>query len=163
MFPAIVSGLSNIGKLFLAMMAAASDPDTKEAFGCDFTEDMCYNVLAFRLGGAPPSTGLRDGKSSCGLEFNNGSSVYDFRNKQFCNARTSGVRYTSKEVPKVKAIKFIDNSARSKEHFSDIYALEAAIKNLGKIIAMAFGGALYAMFELCAQRVRELYEYDAHV
>jgi hypothetical protein len=73
------------------------------------------------------------------------------------------VRFTSKEVPKVKNIKFIDNNARAKEHFSDIYSLEAAVKNLGKIIAMVYGGALYAMFELCAQRLRELYEYDPHV
>jgi len=162
-FPTIGPGLSNVGKLFLALMAAASDPDTKDAFGCDFTEAMCYNILAFRLGGAPPATGMRDGKRSCGLEFDNGSSLHDFGNKRFSNQRAYGVRYTSKEVPKVKSIKFIDNITRSKEHFLDIYALEAAIKNLGKIIAMVFGGALYAMFELCGQRVRELYEYDAHV
>ena len=41
--------------------------------------------------------------------------------------------YTSKEVPKVKSIKFIDNNTRSKGHFSDIYSMEAAWKNLGKI------------------------------
>ena len=162
-FPVIGSGLTNIGKLYLAMMAAASDPETQDAFGCDWTEAMCYNVLSLRLGGAPPSTGLRDGKSSCQLEFNNGSSVWDFRNKLYSNVKKHGVCYTSKEVPKVKSIKFIDNSARSKEHFSDIYSLEAALKNLGKVIAMVFGGALYAMFELCGRRLRELYEYDARV
>ena len=62
----------------------------------------------------------------------------------------------------MKNIKFIDNSSRSKEHVLDIYALEAAFKNMGKIAAMAFGGAFYEMFALCGRRVRELHEYDAH-
>jgi hypothetical protein len=162
-FPVIGSGLASIGKLYLAVMAASCDTETQNAFGCDVTEAMCYNVLSLRLGGAPSSTGVRDGKSSCELEFNNGSALYDFRNKLYTRTQRHGVRFTSKEVPKVKNIKFIDNNARAKEHFSDIYSLEAAVKNLGKIIAMVYGGALYAMFEFCAQRLRELYEYDPHV
>ena len=60
-FPVIGSGLTSIGKLYLAMMAAACDPETQNAFGCDVTEAMCYNVLSLRLGGAPSSTGMRDG------------------------------------------------------------------------------------------------------
>ena len=162
-FPVIGSGLASIGKLYLAMMAAACDPETQNAFGCDVTEAMCYSVLSLRLGGAPSSTGMRDGLSSCELEFNHGSALYDFRNKLYTRTQRHGVRSTIKEVPKVKNIKFIDNKSMSKEHFSDIYSLEAAVKNLGKIVAMVYGGALYAMFELCAQRLRELYEYDPHV
>ena len=162
-FTTIGSGLAHIGKMYLALMAASGEPETQDAFGCVLTEAICYNVWALRLGGAPSSTGFRDGKSSCGLEFSEGSSLWDFRNKLYSNVKKHGVRYTSKEVPKVKSIEFIDNSTRSKEHFSDIFSLEAAWKNLGKIQAMAFGGALYEMFELCGKRVRELYEYDAHV
>ena len=161
-FPTIGAGLTNIGKLYLAMLAAACETETQDAFGCDLTEAMCYNFWSLRFGGAPSAIGSRDGKPSCGLEFGGASSIYDFRSRKHSNARKHGVRYVSKEVPKMKNIKFIDNSSRSKEHFLDIYALEAAFKNMGKIAAMAFGGAFYEMFALCGRRVRELHEYDAH-
>jgi len=112
-FPVIGSGLASIGKLYVAVMAASCDPETQNTFGCDVTEAMCYNVLSLRLGGAPSATGMRDGKNSCELDFGQGSALYDFRNKLYTRTQRHGVRSTSKEVPKVKNIKFIDNNSRA--------------------------------------------------